>query len=92
MRVDTIFTNARIRTLDADRPAAHSIGVLGGRIVGFDDDLHGVRKKRAQDLAVFAIASIEGALVMARARRDPAPLDTVHSQLRALLRAERSPA
>ena len=61
--------------------------VLADRLVA-----DGVRRKRAQELAIFAIASIEGALVMARARRDPAPLDTVHSQLRALLRAERSPA
>jgi AcrR family transcriptional regulator len=50
----------------------------------------GVRRKRAQELAVFAIASIEGALVMARARRDPGPLDTVHRQLRATHRAELS--
>src|SRR3954453_17894861 len=61
--------------------------VLAERLVA-----DGVRRKRAREVAVMAIASIEGALIMARARRDPAPLDTVHSQLRALLRAERSPA
>ncbi|WP_404474404.1 amidohydrolase [Microbacterium aerolatum] len=50
MRIDTIFTNARIRTLDPERPTAHSIGTLGGRIVGFDDDLHGVDADRVVDL------------------------------------------
>ena len=61
--------------------------VLAERLVA-----DGVKRRRAREIAVLAIASIEGALIMARARRDPAPLDTVHSQLRALLRAERSPA
>ena len=43
---------------------------------------------RAGELAVLVIASIEGAIVMARARRDAEPLDNVHRQLRTLLRAE----
>jgi predicted amidohydrolase YtcJ len=50
VRIDTIFTNARIRTLDSQRPTAHSIGTLNGRIVGFDDDLHGVESDRVVDL------------------------------------------
>lgn len=50
MRIDTIFTNARIRTLDPERPTAHSIGTLGGRIVGFDDDLQGLDADRIVDL------------------------------------------
>lgn len=50
MRVDTIFTGGRVRTLDAARPTAHTIGVLHGRIVGLDDDLHGVRADRTVDL------------------------------------------
>lgn len=50
MRVDTIFTNARIRTLDPERPTAERIGTLHGRIVGFDDDLHGVDADRVVDL------------------------------------------
>lgn len=50
MRVDTIFTNGRIRTLDPRRPHAHRIGVLHGRIVGLDDDLHGVEADRVVDL------------------------------------------
>jgi AcrR family transcriptional regulator len=48
----------------------------------------GVKPARASELAVLAIASIEGALVMARAARDAGPLDNVHRQLRALVRAE----
>jgi AcrR family transcriptional regulator len=55
----------------------------------------GVSAERAGELAVLVIASIEGALVMARAQRDVGPLDNVHRQLHALLRAEitdRSPA
>jgi hypothetical protein len=36
----------------------------------------------------MAIAAIEGALIMARSRREPGPLETVHRQLRDLVRAE----
>ena len=50
MRVDTIFTHARIRTLDPERPSASRVGVLNGRIVGFDDDLHGVDADHVVDL------------------------------------------
>ncbi|WP_243228814.1 amidohydrolase [Microbacterium sp. CIAB417] len=50
MRIDTIFTNGRIRTLDPQRPFAHSIGTLGDRIAGFDDDLHGVEADHVVDL------------------------------------------
>ena len=48
----------------------------------------GLSARRAGELAVLVIASVEGAIVMARARRDAAPLDDVHHQLRDLLRAE----
>jgi AcrR family transcriptional regulator len=48
----------------------------------------GVKAPRAAELAALVIASIEGAIVMARARRDIEPIDNVHSQLRSLLRAE----
>jgi AcrR family transcriptional regulator len=48
----------------------------------------GVSASRAAELAVLVIASVEGAIVMARARRDTGPIDDVHRQLRALLRAE----
>jgi AcrR family transcriptional regulator len=56
--------------------------VLSQRLVA-----DGVSVARAGELAVLAIASIEGALVIARARRDVEPLESVHRQLRALVRA-----
>jgi len=58
-------------------------GLLEQRLVA-----QGVNASRATELAVLVIASIEGAIVMARTRRDAEPLDNVHHQLRALLRAE----
>lgn len=48
----------------------------------------GIRRRRAAELAVLATSALEGAIVLARARRDPAPLDVVHRQLRDLLAAE----
>ena len=57
--------------------------VLAGRLVA-----EGVQAERAEELAMMVIASVEGALVIARARRDAEPLDIVHRQLRALLLAE----
>ncbi len=48
----------------------------------------GVKAARATELAVLVIASIEGAIVMARARRDVELLDNVHRQLRTLVRTE----
>jgi AcrR family transcriptional regulator len=41
----------------------------------------GVRRKKAARLATLASASIEGALVLCRARRDTAPLDDVGREL-----------
>lgn len=48
----------------------------------------GIRRRRAAELALLATSALEGAIVLARARRDPAPLDVVHRQLRDLLAAE----
>ena len=50
MRIDAIFDNARIRTLDPARPTATRIGVLHGRIVGFDEELDGVTAEHHTDL------------------------------------------
>ena len=50
MRIDAIFDNARIRTLDPARPTAARIGVLHGRIVGFDEELDGVTAEHHTDL------------------------------------------
>ncbi len=41
MRLDVLFTNGRFRTLDPARPAASRIGVIAGRIAGFDEELDG---------------------------------------------------
>jgi AcrR family transcriptional regulator len=46
----------------------------------------GMPAERARDAAVFATSALEGAIVLARVRRDLAPLDVLRRQLRALLR------
>jgi len=48
----------------------------------------GIAKDRAEELAVTATASLEGAIVLARAARDTKPLDIVHRQMRSLLESE----
>lgn len=50
--------------------------------------LDGVAEPRARELAVFVTSSIEGAVVIARATREVAPLDSTHRQLAALVQAE----
>lgn len=47
----------------------------------------GIAPQRARELAVMATTSLEGAIVLARVRRDLMPLDVVHRQLRDLLAA-----
>jgi AcrR family transcriptional regulator len=47
----------------------------------------GVAPERAGELAVLATSALEGAILLARVRRDPEPLDIVHRQLRNLLLA-----
>lgn len=41
MQLDLIIDGARIITLDDARPGAHRLGVLNGRVVGFDEELDG---------------------------------------------------
>lgn len=48
----------------------------------------GIAAERSVELAELATAALEGALLLARVRRDLAPLDVVHRQLRAVLLAE----
>lgn len=50
----------------------------------------GVPAKRAGELAMLTTTAIEGAIVVARASRELAPLESVHNQLRDLLQAEGS--
>lgn len=47
----------------------------------------GIPRERAGELAVLATTALEGAIVLARVRRDLMPLDVVHRQLRELLLA-----
>ncbi|WP_125614154.1 amidohydrolase [Specibacter cremeus] len=55
MKIDAIFDNGRIRTMDGQRPAATRLGVLNGRIVGFDEELEGVTAERTVDLGGAAV-------------------------------------
>jgi AcrR family transcriptional regulator len=50
----------------------------------------GMPADRAAELAVLATSALEGAIVLARVRRDLTPLDVVHRQLHQLLVAELS--
>ncbi|WP_035782443.1 amidohydrolase family protein, partial [Arthrobacter sp. H14] len=50
MKLDLILTDANILTLEPSRPTAHSIGVLGGRIAGFDEELDGCTAARVEVL------------------------------------------
>lgn len=49
MRLDLIVRAAEIVTLEAGRPAATAMGVLHGRIVGFDEELAGCVADREED-------------------------------------------
>jgi hypothetical protein len=48
----------------------------------------GMAPDRALELAMLATTALEGAIVLARVRRDLTPLDAIHRQLRNLLLAE----
>jgi AcrR family transcriptional regulator len=48
----------------------------------------GLSAKRAGELAMLSTTAIEGAIIVARASRELAPLDSVHGQLRELVAAE----
>ena len=48
MRLDLLLEAERILTLDPARPEARRMGVIGGRIVGFDDELDGLDADRAE--------------------------------------------
>lgn len=47
----------------------------------------GIPREGADELALLATSAIEGAIVLARVRRDLAPLDAVHRRLREMLSA-----
>lgn len=55
MRIDAIFTNGQFHTLDPDYPLASRVGVIGGRIAGFDADLDGVSAAQVIDMRGAAV-------------------------------------
>ncbi|MGH3724247.1 MAG: TetR/AcrR family transcriptional regulator [Mycobacterium sp.] len=56
------------------------IGLIADKLVAA-----GVARKRADELAMLAMTSLEGAIIVARSTRDIAPIDVVHKQLRTLI-------
>ncbi|MER7010858.1 amidohydrolase [Saccharopolyspora sp. NPDC000359] len=50
MHLDVLFTHGDITTLDPERPTARRMGVLGGVLVGLDDDLDGCTAAEVIDL------------------------------------------
>lgn len=49
MMLDLLLRNARILTVDGDRPRASSVGIWNGCIVGLDDELAGLRARTVVD-------------------------------------------
>ncbi|MGW1680012.1 amidohydrolase [Saccharopolyspora sp. NPDC002376] len=50
MHLDVLYINGDITTLDPDRPSARKMGVLGGVLVGLDDELDGCTADDVVDL------------------------------------------
>lgn len=48
----------------------------------------GVKKKRAAELAIFILSVVEGALVLAKAKKSTLPLETARREIARILRAE----
>lgn len=47
--LDLLLRNAKVRTVDAVRPLASTVGVVGGRVVGLDEDVAGIAAKTVVD-------------------------------------------
>ncbi|WP_461169242.1 amidohydrolase [Arthrobacter sp. Z1-15] len=58
MKLDLILRGANIITLEAERPAASSVGVLNGRIAGFDEELEGCTAE--QDIGLDGATVVPG--------------------------------
>lgn len=71
-----------------DRAGSVFEGWTTGLAAAFADA--GMAKQRAAELAEFAIAAAEGAIVISRARRSIEPFDRARAELTALLRSETS--
>ncbi|UOQ57416.1 amidohydrolase [Leucobacter allii] len=60
MKLDLVVRAARILTLDPERPVATALGVLGDRIVGFDEEIAGLEALRTED---FGDATVTPGLI-----------------------------
>ena len=47
--LDLLLRDVDVRTVDDDRPRATAVGVLGGRIVGLDEDVTGLPARTVVD-------------------------------------------
>lgn len=50
MKLDLLLRNANIITMNADRPAAHTLGVWQGLVVGLDEEVEGLDAAEVLDL------------------------------------------
>ena len=55
MELDLIVTAGTIHTLEDARPQATRMGVFAGRIMGFDEELHGCTSSRTEDFGSAVI-------------------------------------
>ena len=55
MRLDALVRAGTILTMDEDRPTAREMGIIGGRIVGFDEELAGCTADRTEDFGEATI-------------------------------------
>lgn len=55
MRLDLLVRAGTILTMDEARPTAREMGIIGGRIVGFDGELTGCTADRVEDFGEAAI-------------------------------------
>ena len=55
MRLDLLVRAGTILTMDEARPTAREMGIIGGRIVGFDEELAGCTADRTEDFGDAAI-------------------------------------
>ncbi|MFL4474559.1 amidohydrolase [Paeniglutamicibacter sp. MACA_103] len=55
MRLDALVRAGTILTMDEERPTAREMGIIGGRIVGFDEELAGCTADRTEDFGEATI-------------------------------------
>ena len=55
MRLDLLVRAGTILTMDEARPTASSMGIIGGRIVGFDEELEGCTADATEDFGTACI-------------------------------------